>query len=446
MDKEKKLNKEKETFDSIREKGLLLYEFVRGSTSQGCNTEQSDVDTGGVFMCPIEQLLGLGLDYQEQIQSDKHDDVWYELNKFMRLLLSSNPTMLECLFVDDEFVLYEHPIMTEIKKHRDKFITKACFKPLFGYSRSQIEKMRGLNKKIVNPITERLGTLDFCYTYYKQGSSKIKNWLEYRGLKQNYCGLVNVANMRDNYSVFYDWGNHFANEGISADDLVEAFLDRTNYDTINIVKRIKTGEKDQEENLRKAQFKNMVNFIVKLYGMYDEDDAVAEISIRDWYENRKPIGYKGMVNEKETSTELRLSSVEKGELPICYISYNKDGFSQHCRQYKEYKEWEENRNPVRYESNLNKNYDSKNAMHCLRLMQMCIEVARGEGFNVNRRNIDREFLLDVRNHKYEYDELREIMLKKDEEMNEAIKVSTIPDEIDVNFVNDLLLEIRKKFL
>lgn len=44
-------------------------------------------------------------------------------------------------------------------------------------------------------------------------------------------------------------------------------------------------------------------------------------------------------------------------MPFCYISYNVDGFQDHCRRYKEYKEWEQNRNPVRYESNLNKNYD-----------------------------------------------------------------------------------------
>lgn len=440
------LKKEKETFESIRKKNLLLYEFVRGSVAQGCNTETSDRDTGGVYMCPPEQLLGLGFDYQSQVESEKCDDVWFELKKFMSLLLSSNPTILECLFVDDEFVVYEHPIITEIKKHRDKFLTKACFKPFFGFAKSQIEKMRGLNKKIVNPITERLGVLDFCYTYYKQGSSKIKNWLEYRGLKQDYCGLVNVANMHDNYSVFYDWGNHFLNEGVTVDDLWNAWQDNKEYDTINIVKRIKAGEESLTSDLKSAQFKNMVNFIVDFYHLRGEHGVFHKMIMEEWYNKQKPIGYKGIVNGKETSNELRLSSVEKGVLPICYISYNKDGYSSHCRKYKEYKEWEENRNPVRYESNLHKNYDAKNAMHCMRLMQMCIEVAKGEGLKVNRRDIDRDFLLDVRNHKFEYDELREIMLKKEEEMKEAVENSTIPEAVDADFINDLLLDIRKKQL
>lgn len=117
----------KYTFDQIRQNNLLLYEYIRGSQCQGTNTPLSDIDKGGIFLAPPEQLLGLGLDYQDEISNDTHDVTWYELQKFMKLLLKGNPTVLEALFVDDEFVVYEHPIMTEIKKNRDKFLTKKCF-------------------------------------------------------------------------------------------------------------------------------------------------------------------------------------------------------------------------------------------------------------------------------------------------------------------------------
>ena len=78
-------------------------------------------------------------------------------------------------------------------------------------------------------------------------------------------------------------------------------------------------------------------------------------------------------------------------------------------------------------------------------MHMGIELANGDGFNV-KRTWDREFLLDVRNHKFEYDEIMEYVKQKHLEYNEAIKTSTIKDSIDVNFVNDLLIEIRTKQL
>lgn len=438
----------KYTFEEIKKRNLLIYNYLRGSHCHGISTPLSDEDYCGIYLAPVEQILGLGLDYQDQISNETNDIVWYELQKFMNLLLKSNPTVLEALFVDDKYVEYEHPIMTEIKKHKEKFLTKKCFDSFFSYAKSQIKKARGLNKKINWEVPERKGILDFVYTYHKQGSSKIRNWLEYRNLKQKYCGLVNVPNMHDNYSVFYDWGNHFLNENVTFNDLKEAYLDDNVYDTINIVKRLKNGEKNLTllKKLRKAQFKNMVNFIVETYGLDDYHGLTGLASLEYWFNLQKPIGYKGMTNEAETSNELRLSSVEQWVLPICHISYNKDGYSSHCRVWKEYQDWIKHRNPVRYESNLKKSYDAKNMCECFRLINCGIEIARGEGYNVDRSNIDADFLLDVKNHKYEYNELMEMLEKKNDEMEKAMAESTIPDKIDVEFVNDLLLKIRKEQL
>ena len=109
---------------------LIIYSYIRGSQSYGLALPESDTDHGFVYISPMEQLLGLGLNYQEQISSDKNDDCGYEIGKYMRLLIKSNPTILESLFIPEKYVLYEHPIMTEIKKHKSEFITKECF---YGY-------------------------------------------------------------------------------------------------------------------------------------------------------------------------------------------------------------------------------------------------------------------------------------------------------------------------
>jgi predicted nucleotidyltransferase len=413
------------TFQDIKDNDLLLYEYIRGSQAYGLATETSDVDTGGVYISPITDIIGLGIDYKEQISSSKHDDVWYELNKFFKLLLTSNPTMIEALFVPDDCVLYEHPIMTEIKKHRELFITKKMFPTFFGYGKSQIEKCRGLNKKIVNPVKERLTPLDFCYTFYKQGSTKIFNWLDNRNLDQKYCGLVSVPNMHDVYDVYYDWGNFFQEKNITFEMLRDAFINPSKYDKLF----------------------NLGQFILTHYHLISEDnggwyESETMENLQQWFNNQKPIGYKGIMNEDMTSNELRLSSVSKNELPICHMSYNQTGYTKHCIDYKNYKDWEKNRNPIRYESNLNKNYDAKNVSHAFRLMQMCIEIARGEGIKV-RRDEDRQFLLDVKHHKYEYDEIIKKLDEKKIEMDEAIKNSTIPDEINREKVNEILLNIRK---
>ena len=78
---------EKLTFEEIRKRGLLIYEYVRGSHAYGLATETSDEDRGGVYICPPDELLGLGFEYQQQIQNDSHDIVWFELNRFLQLLV-----------------------------------------------------------------------------------------------------------------------------------------------------------------------------------------------------------------------------------------------------------------------------------------------------------------------------------------------------------------------
>jgi predicted nucleotidyltransferase len=407
-------------FEQIKNDGRLLYNYIRGSHAYGLNVETSDIDTSGVYICKPNEILGLGFDYKDQVSDAKHDNVWFEIGNYLRLLLKSNPTIMESLFIPDKLIIGDvNPLFKPILENKNEFISKDLFNPLFGYGKSQIQKAKGLDKMInwEKDRVQRRTPLDFCYTFFQQGSSKIQNWLEYRGLKQEYCGLVSIPNMHDVYGVYYDWGRHFEKEGITLfmkDSLVSQNVD--------------------EDTLRKIR-ESFINYF-HLSTMEEFENKFNEI---------KPIGYRGILNDDKTSNELRMSSVSKGEKPICYLSYNQTGYTKHCIDYKNYKEWEKNRNPIRYESNLKKNYDSKNIMHCIRLMHMGIEIAKGEGFNVYR-TWDREFLLNVRNHKMEFDEIMAYLDEKQNEFNNAIKTSTIRDHIDPNLVNDILIDIRKKQL
>ena len=152
-----------EKFDSIREEKLLLFEYIRGSHAYGLNIETSDVDTSAIYVCPTDALLGIGDDYTDMVSDEKGDTTWYELGKFMSMLAKRNPTVLEALFVDEKFIKYEHPLFSELRKHRQEFVTKDCFNAFIGYALDQIRKARGLNKKIVmQPIKEHLQPIDFC--------------------------------------------------------------------------------------------------------------------------------------------------------------------------------------------------------------------------------------------------------------------------------------------
>lgn len=444
------------TFDYIREHGMLLYEYIRGSKCQGLDLPTSDTDYGGVYICNPDELLGLGINYEPQVENDSHDIVWYELNRFVELLTKSNPTVLEALFVDDEFVVYEHPIITELKKNKNMFLTQAAFPSFYGYSVQQIRKAQGLNKKIVNPVYERLGLLDFCYTFYRQGSSKIKNWLDYRNLNQRYCGLINIPNMKGVFGVYYDWKAFFEDSGISANDLVNVVKDfnNANYVLQDIVFLLKDARESNSDNLdeleelyKKATMHNMVRFILDNLCFGANSDTAQE-DIKNWYFAQPLKGYRGIVKEGCDSQEVRLSSILKGDVAICNICYNRDGYGVHCKEYNEYKKWEAERNPERFRINVEngRRYDSKNMCASCRLLNTAVELARDGVYNVNRRNIDRDFLLDVKLGKMTYEYLIDYLVKKKAEMEEAIKTTKLPEKVDVDAVNNLLIKIRHEQL
>ena len=404
----------KDNFKTVRDDGRLLYEYIRGSHLYGLNNEDSDVDTSGVFILKKEALLGLGMDFQELIADSRNDTTWYEIGKFMSMLTTSNPSVIESLFVpEDKVITKPHPALEPLFANRNEFITKQCFKPFVSYAIEQIRKARGLNKKIVNPVHERLTPLDFAYTFYKQGSTKIKNWLENRGLNKDFCGLVHIPNMHDTYGVYYDWGAHFEANGIKTyEDFKKRELD---YD-----------------------------FAYHFYGFGNVDECEDFLGGKWFEKNKEVLHYRGMCLEK--ATDMRCSSVAKGEKPIVYMVYNESGFKDHCRKFKEYKDWEKNRNPKRYESNLDKNYDSKNMMHCMRLIHMGYEIATGQGIILDRNVAgDRELLMNIRNHKYEYDELIAIADADKIKLAKAMEESTIKENVDIDTVENVLLEIRYRF-
>lgn len=423
----------KETFDDIKNSSRLIYQYIRGSHAYGLNVETSDVDTGGVYITDNTRLFGLRSNYCEQIADEKNDNVWYEVGRFLELLLNSNPNMLEALFVPDRCILYKHPVMDIILENRQKFLSKKAFNTLLGYSIEQIRKARGLNKKIVNPIVERKEPIDFCYTFRKQGTQPIQNWLAERGLKQIYCGLNHLPNMDQMYGVYYDWGQHIHMEWKTAEEFAEFMTTEKGIHWVEDI--IFNIDKDIYNKLAYEQgYDNKEN---KEYNYQKYLKAYKEIM---------PKGYHGIVKEDGSSCYVHLDSIVKDDKPICWMSYNDDGFQSHCKQYKDYKDWEKKRNQARYESNLEKNYDSKNIMHCVRLIQMGIELAKTGELNVDREKAgDRQFLLDIRNHKYEYDYLIDYCEKKKAEMDEAIKTCNLPEEIDKEFVNELLIRVRGVF-
>lgn len=347
------------TIQDIRKDGLIILECVSGSKAYGLDTPTSDTDIKGVFVMKKNDYYGL--DYVEQINNETNDIVFYELGRFMELLSFNNPNILELLSSPEDAIIYKHPILNSLQS--DKIISKLC-KDTFGkFALSQIKKAKGLNKKIVNPISkERKDVLDFCYVSHQQGAIKLLKFLETNDWIQENCGLVQIPHMKDLYGLYY------------------------------------------------SEIEN----------------------------------FKG-IKRSDDSNEVCLSSIPKDLEQKGLLYFNKEGYSQYCKEYREYWDWVENRNEDRFQNTKTngKNYDAKNMMHVFRLLEMACEIGIEQKINVKRPN--RDFLLSIKSGMFEYEELLSKSQLLQSKMEIAFENSSLADAPDRDYINRMTYKIRELF-
>ena len=373
-----------------------LYLVIRGSHAYGTNVETSDTDYAGVFIQSMDDILGNK--YTEQINDDTNDTVIYEIRRFLELLGSNNPTVLELLNTPEDCIIYKDPAFDLILNDKEKFITKICAKSFGGYAKQQISKAKGQNKKQnweKDKVT-RKEVLDFVYVIEGEKSIPWKVWNEDFKYDEKFIGVVNVPNARDIYAVYFDEvANMCFSESVPED------------------------VRESAKYLRKE----------------------SELSMG--------FGYKGLVKTGEgvnsaESNQLRLSSIPKSEEPICVITYNKDGYTQHCNDYKSYQTWLDQRNESRWVDvkSHGQKIDGKNMLHCKRLMEMAKEIAKGEGIIVRRPNA--KDLIAIRKGEVDLQTLIDSVEKEIIEVDKLFDNSELPDSIDIEFINNLIVKIRKQ--
>ena len=399
----------KELLDLIQEKApgaIPLLLVIRGSHAYGTSLPTSDTDFAGVYIQSISDILGFG--YKEQINDDKNDTVFYELKRFLELVKSNNPNILELLNTPTDCIIHKHPVFDSILLHKDLFITKTCAKSFAGYAVQQIKKAKGQDKKqnwSKEKIT-RKDVLDFCYVVEGEKTIPWKIWTKKeRGIsafkyEDKFCGVVNVPNARDVFAVYYDANSHFCFSN-----------------TIS--------EESRKINIEKSKVSGKIGLGYR---------GIVKVSESDISEHHLP-------NE---SNQLRLSSIPKGEYPICNIVYNQDAYRSHCDEFKSYQTWLENKNEQRWidVKSHGQKIDGKNMMHCRRLLEMAREIAEGKGINVRRKNSD--YLISIRKGEVDLQTLIDNAENDIKEIDNLFKESNLPDSVNTDLVNKLLIDIRNQ--
>jgi len=117
-------------------------------------------------------------------------------------------------------------------------------------------------------------------------------------------------------------------------------------------------------------------------------------------------------------------------------------YSGKLREWNNYQTWKATRNPARAELEAKHGYDTKHAMHLVRLIRMCREILETGKVIVKRPDADE--LLAIRGGAWTYEQLRDWASAEDSKLEEAAKTSALPKSPDIEAIDRDCVEIMSE--
>jgi len=115
----------------------VIYRCIVGSTAYGLAQEGSDTDRRGFYLPPADAEWSLA-GVPEQLETD-NEEVYWEIEKFIRLALKANPNVLECLY--SPLVETCSPLARELVDLRHIFLSRYVHRTYNAYVLSQFKKI-----------------------------------------------------------------------------------------------------------------------------------------------------------------------------------------------------------------------------------------------------------------------------------------------------------------
>jgi uncharacterized protein len=123
--------------DSTELYRFVIYRCIVGSTAYCLSQEGSDTDRRGFYLPPADfewSLAGV----PEQLETE-NEEVYWEIEKFIRLALKANPNVLECLY--SPLVEICTPLASELIEMRHIFLSQYVHRTYNAYVLSQFKKL-----------------------------------------------------------------------------------------------------------------------------------------------------------------------------------------------------------------------------------------------------------------------------------------------------------------
>jgi len=337
-----------------------IVEMYSGSHAYGTAIPTSDVDIRGIFVAdPISvRTPFFSID---EIELPDSDTKFYELNKFVQLLVGQNPNIIELVWVNSQHVIASSPAYEMLRQSRTRFLTSKIGVTTAGYALSQLKRIKGHNKWITNPQPERE-----------------PEQLDYASVIYNFSG--NKA-----------WNKTVPFDGFSAIDL---------------------GDNH--------------------YALYSDKGT--------WKDKRGNVIIKERDHIETLPRGLFAQLFTKKHTPDLIVKVNMKHFSDAHENWANYWEWKRNRNKTRSALEEQFGFDTKHAMHLVRLLRMGVEALSDGVIRVHRP--DAQELLSIRSGAWTYDQVIEYADDMNDKVQHLIKTTNLPKEVDLIFAAKLILDIQ----
>lgn len=380
-----------------------VFMTLSGSHAYGLATPESDYDYRGIAIPPLFDYLVQKFEQCVDSEKDKHvyknfsPDIFiedpritpdaeepdvqvFELSKFIRLAAQCNPSVIEILFTDPECYRIKHPIMDCLIENRDMFLSKMAKARFCGYALSQLKRIRRHKHWLDNPILVKPTRADF-------------------GLPER--GLLSQDQMG-------------AAEALIQKELDEFMIEQTHV------------PEDIRVELQASMGKMMRAVWSSVY-----PDKQYPVGIGEKYESTEDALFWGAAKDQEFSENfLEVLSREKR-------------YRAAMREWKSYNHWLENRNLKRAAIEKRFKFDTKHAMHLVRLLKLSREILETGKVNVKRH--DAEELMAIRNGAWTYEQIVEFAEREDVELDEVVKKSNLPRVPDMKKINELTYNMIIEF-
>ncbi len=359
-------------------KDSVIVRHLAGSHAYGTNIETSDVDVRGIFVAPEHYVRTPFYNVREVDVTEEEDTKLFELSNFMKLYMDMNPNIVETLWVHEDDIQTSTEVYDHLRSYAPQLLSKKAAFTFSGYAVSQLKRIKGHNKWINNPQ-----------------SVEPPRQIDHVSLVHNFTDekmfKLDMMDIHDGYRLIPYGGDLYG------------VYEASGYQTF-----------DHEFTLN-------TNSDGDLSGFYTKDPTFRE-KIAGFVLSREDFGTR--------------------KLPLFIVKFNRDVYKQHKETHRNYWKWKEERNEARSALEEQFGYDTKHAMHLVRLLRMAEEILTSGVVNVRRP--DAAELLAIRDGHMSYEDLVAYAEGRDEAIRGHLyKSSFLPKTPDIKLATQVLMECQE---